>query len=253
MAQAQAAWEPKLRAEMKHGLQPWTPVEPREVRSDGGAIFVKQGDGSWLATGVNPPFDQYLTLAPIAEGTLSGLLLEVFPDDSLPNKSVGRYDNGNFVLTDVIVEVSAPGLPKPLRVDFTRAEADYNQRGYEVKAIVENRPKRGGKEKRRQGWAVDGPTRRDARKAMFIAEAPVAVPPGATLSVTLRHDSIAGHNIGRFRLSTTSLPSASVKLNGAQAPASLAAALDAKPEARTTAQKREVAKFFRENADNPAR
>jgi hypothetical protein len=251
MAKAQAEWEPKFRAGMKTGLKPWTPVEPREVRSDGGAIFAKQSDGSWLATGINPPFDQYLTLAPLAEGTLSGLLLEVFPDPSLPNQSVGRYSNGNFVLTDVIVEVSAPGLAKPLRVDFTRAEADYNQKGYEVKAIVENRPKRGGKKRGAQGWAVDGPKLRDARKAMFIADAPVTVPPNATLSVTLRHDSIAGHNIGRFRLSTTGLPPATVKLDGAKVPPSLVAALEAKPEARTAAQKTELAKFFRENADNP--
>jgi hypothetical protein len=251
MAQAQAAWEPKFRTEMKGGLQPWKPVEPREVRSDGGAIFARQDDGSWLATGINPPFDQYLTLAPIAEGTLSGLLLEVFPDPSLPNQSVGRYSNGNFVLTDVIVEVSAPGLAKPLRVDFTRAEADYNQKGYEVKAIVGNRPQRGSKKRGAQGWAVDGPKLRNARKAMFIADAPVTVPPNATLSVTLRHDSIAGHNIGRFRLSTTGLPPATVKLDGAKVPPSLFAAIETTPEARTRAQKAELAKFFRENADNP--
>jgi hypothetical protein len=252
---AQASWEPKFRSQMQGNIKAWTALEPKEVRSDGGAIFVKQADGSFLATGINPPFDQYLTVAPIAEGTFSGLLLEVFPDESLPNKSLGRYSNGNFVLTDVIVDINAPGLAKPLRANFTRADADYNQEGYEVKLIVESQPK-GGKRaatKRRQGWAIDGPTKRDPRKAMFITDKPLTVPPNATINVTLRHDSIAGHNIGRFRLSTSSLPPAMVRLDGAKVPPSVIAILDLPPTKRTAAQRAELAKFYRENTDNPVK
>ncbi len=253
LAAAQAAWEPKFRAEMARGLQPWTQLQPKEVRSDGGATFTRQSDGSYLASGINPPFDQYLIVSPIPEGTFSGLLLEVFPDESLPNKSLGRNSNGNFVLTDVIVDVNAPGLAKPLSATFTRAEADYNQKGYEVGLIVQDKPKRGKGGKRAQGWAIDGPTKRDARKAMFITGSPITVPPNATLSVTLRHDSIANHNIGRFRLSTTSLPPSAVKLNGAQVPPNIVAAINTEAAKRTPAQKTELAKFFRENADNPAK
>ncbi|MEQ1853563.1 MAG: PSD1 and planctomycete cytochrome C domain-containing protein, partial [Chthoniobacteraceae bacterium] len=258
LAAAQAAWEPKFRAEMQRGMNPWTVVEAKEVRSDGGATFTRQADGSYLASGINPPFDQYLTVAPIAEGSFSGLLLEVFPDDSLPNKSLGRNSNGNFVLTDVIVDINAPGLAKPLSATFTRAEADYNQKGYEVGQIVQglqDKPKRGKAGKKSQGWAIDGndTTKRVARKAMFITGTPITVPPNATLSVTLRHDSIANHNIGRFRLSTTSLPPTTVKLDGAKVAPSIMAAINTEPAKRTPAQKSELAKFFRENADNPVK
>jgi mono/diheme cytochrome c family protein len=253
LAAAQLAWEPKFRTEMQRGMKPWTMLEPKEVRSDGGATFTRQADGSYLASGINPPFDQYLIVAPIAQGTFSGLLLEVFPDASLPNKSLGRNSNGNFVLTDVIAEINAPGLAKPLSATFTRAEADYNQTGYEVGLIVQDKPKRGKGGKKSQGWAIDGPTKRDARKAMFITGTPLTVPPNATLSVTLRHDSIANHNIGRFRLSATSLPPATVKLDGAKVAPSIVAALNTEPAKRTPAQKTELAKFFRENADNPTK
>ena len=253
LAAAQAAWEPKFRTEMQRGMNPWTPLQPKEVRSDGGATLTRQADGSYLASGITPPFDQYLTVAPIAEGSFSGLLLEVFPDASLPNQSLGRNSNGNFVLTDVIAEINAPGLAKPLRATFTRAEADYNQQGYGVGLIVQDKPQRGKGGKKSQGWAIDGPTKRDARKAMFITGAPLTVPPNATLSVTLRHDSIANHNIGRFRLSTTSLPPATVQLDGAKVAPSIIAVLNAEPAKRTPAQRAELAKFFRENADNPVK
>jgi len=253
MVAAQAAWEPKFRAQLNENFKAWTMIEPKEVRSDGGAVFQRQPDGSWLATGTTPPFDHYLVVAPIAEGSFSGLLLETLPDPSLPNQSLGRAPNGNFVLTDVIAEISAPGLEKPLAATFTRAEADYNQKGYEVKLIVDDKVKAGRGEKRRQGWAIDGPTKRDPRKAMFVTAAPLTVPANATLRVTLRHDAIANHSIGRFRLSSSSLPPTAVKLDGAKVPPSIIAALELAPEKRTPAQRTELAKFYRENTDNPVK
>ena len=253
LAASQAAWEPEFRNEMKDGLKAWTMLEPKEVRSDGGAIFTRQNDGSWLASGTNPPNDMYLVIAPMAAGTFSGLLLDALPDPSLPNQSLGRNSNGNFVLTDVSAEITAPSLAKPLTANFTRAEADYNQKGYEVKLIVEDQPKRGKGAKNHQGWAIDGPTKREPRKAMFVAAAPLTVPADATLRVTLRHDGIGGHNIGRFRLSTSSLPASALKLDGVKVPPAILAALDTQPAKRTPAQRTELAKFYRENTDNPAK
>ena len=255
LAAAQAAWEPKFRAEMQRGMNPWTMVEPKEVRSDGGTTFKRQADGSWLAGGINPPHDIYTVIAPIAAGTFSGLLLDALPDPSLPNQSLGRYANGNFVLTDVDAQITAPGLAKPLDAVFTRAEADYNQKGYEVKLIVEDKPKRGKGAKNKKGWAIDGDdtTKRVARKAMFVAAVPITVPPNATITITLRHDAIGGHNIGRFRLSTSSLPAAALKLDGSKVPPSIVAAINADAVKRTPAQKAELAKFFRENTDNPVK
>jgi hypothetical protein len=61
----------------------------------------------------------------------------------------------------VVAEITAPGLEKPLSATFTRAEADYKQKGYEVKLIVEQKPARGrGAKKQSQGWAIDGNTKR---------------------------------------------------------------------------------------------
>ncbi len=252
---AQAAWEPKFRAEMKGGMTVWTVLDPKEVRSDGGTTFTRQSDGSWLAGGTNPPHDIYTVIAPIPAGTFSAVMLDALPDPSLPNQSLGRNSNGNFVLTDVIAEINAPGLAKPLVADFNRAEADYNQPGYEVKLIVEDKPKRGKGAKNRRGWAVDGndPAKRVARKAMFVAATPLTVPPNATISISLRHDAISSHNIGRFRLSTSSLPAAALKLDGAKVPPAIVAALNAEPAKRTPVQLTELAKFFRESTDTPVK
>ena len=143
-------------------------------------------------------------------------------------------------------------MKEPIEAQFTFAQADYEQKGWEVEYIVKDKPKRGKGSKNKQGWAVDGPTKKEARTAVFGC-APVTVPANATVKITLRHDALAGHNIGRFRLSTTAMPPAMVKLKGGAVPMGVLAALDLAPDKRTPEQAKELAKFFRENSDNPGK
>ncbi len=248
--QRMAAWEALLAKEVITKTPAWTPLKGDTATSEGGATLTRLPDGSWLASGKNPEHDVYVITAPIAPGQFTGLLLDTLPDPSLPGESLGRYPNGNFVLTDVDAEVSAPGLAVPLEAMFTRAEALYEQPGYSVKGIVEGKPKRGKGAKNKVGWAVDGPTRKDANKAMFVSAAPVNVPANATIKITLRHDAIGGHNIGRFRVSTTALPASVMKLDGGGVTESARAALLVEAGKRTPAQKTELQKLFTANGDS---
>lgn len=72
------------------------------------------------------------------------------------------------------------------------------------------------------------------------------------MRIKLRHDALPGHNIGRFSLSTTSRPPTLVKLKPAAIPPGSIAALDIDSNKRTPEQKAGLAKFYRENTDNPA-
>src|SRR5690606_3991638 len=102
-----------------------------------------------------------------------------------------------------------------------------------------------------KGWAVDGPTKKENRKAMFLAPSPVKVPANATLSVTLHHEAIDRHNIGRFRLAVTSAAPSAVKLDGMLYPPSLLQALEVQAVKRTPKQRQEIEQFFLANADSP--
>ncbi len=255
LPQLQKEWETKFSAQLHQPVEAWQPLAPTEVKSEGGATLARQVDGSWLVSGKNPKNDTYTISAPLAAGDFSGLLIEVLTDPSLPTQSLGRSANGNFVLTGVEAEITAPSLPQQIVVDFTKAASDYEQKGYEVKSIVEeNAPKRKKGASAKKGWAVDGndPAKRLPRKAMFVVGTPVTVPPDATLIVRLKHEALATHNIGRFRVNTTSLPPAVVKLDGGKTPEAIRAALALEPAKRTPAQRTELAKFYRANTDNPA-
>ena len=243
----QVAWEAEFVKQLTEQPDTWQLLTPTQVKSAGGATLTKQPDHSWLASGTNPTNDEYTIVAPVAEGKLTGVLLEAFPDASLPNQSLGRYPNGNFVLTDVDAVITAPSLTTPLTASITRAESDYDQPGWPVKAIVDDKPGRQGKNGK--GWAVDGPTKRENRKAMFLFSAPLAIPANATVTITLKHDAIGGHNIGRFRLSTTGWASEKVKLDGPTYPESLRVAIQVEKSQRTPEQLKEIETHFRESAD----
>lgn len=242
----QADWEAKFAAILVDTSAAWLPLEPRQVESRGGAKLTRLDDGSWLASGTNPPHDEYVISTSLAPGKISGLRLEVLPNKALPNQSLGRAPNGNFVLTSITAEITSPQLSQPRTVTFARAEADYEQKGYEAKYVLDAKSKK--------GWAIDGndPLKRLPRKLMLVAASPVEVPADATLVVRLRHDAgFANHNIGRFRLAATTLEPALVKLDGIGVAESIRTALQLELNKRSAAQRAELTTFFREQGDGP--
>jgi hypothetical protein len=258
---AVAEWEKGFAAAAAGLESPWKLVEQASARSVGGAALTVQPDGSFLASGKNAPSDTYEVVFKLGAGAFTGLMLEVFPDASLPNQSLGRGSNGNFVLTGVEVDLRLSGVEEVRSVGLTRAEADFEQKGYEVAKIVESQAKveKGRRAKQqgaaKAGWAVEGNAadKRVARKALFICE-PTDLPEGGQVTVRLLHRSPFGdHNMGRFRIQVTGQPPATVRLQGGGVPAALRAALAVEPGKRNAAQRKEVESFYLANVDNPVK
>ena len=239
-----ADWEPSFKATLSENKGTvWTPLKPGDVKSERGATLTKLSDGSYLAGGENPQHDVYTITASLPPGPFSGLLLECLPDDSLPNKSLGRYPNGNFVLSRVEAEVHSTELAQRIPVRFVKAAATYSQKGWEIGLVLD--------EVASNGWAVDGPTRREPTSAMFLTQTPITVPEHATVIVRLKQEALGMHNIGRFRLSFTNLLPGTVTLEGARFPEALKAILETAVERRSEADKAELEKFYRANVDSP--
>lgn len=238
-----AAWEPGFKEKIAANQAAWNILNPTSVAAASGATLTKQSDGSYLAGGENPTHDIYEIQSPISQGLFTGLLLECFPDPGLPQQSLGRYPNGNFVLSRVEASIHAPTLAAPIVATFTHADADYSQKGWEIQNTVQ-----GDKSK---GWAVDGPTRKEICRAMFLSETGIDVPQDATITIRLVQETLAQHNIGRFRLSSTGLPKGSVAIGGSQIPDSLRAILELPLAERSDAQHQEVQDFYRKQSEGP--
>ncbi len=232
---AVAAWEAKWRTAHGSDGAIWRIVENAEITSQGGATFIKQPDGGFLASGDNPPNDVYVWRAAWPAEQLSAVLLEVAPDASLPNASLGRGFNGNFVLTDVEVVVHVAGQ-EARQLHLARAAADYEQAGWTARSVLAPQADAGVK---RKGWAIDGndPAKRLPRRIQFVSDQPLDTPAGGVVEVTLRHRSqFADHNVGRLRLSLSAADPATIDIEQDATPADIVAILETAASERSTEQ-----------------
>ena len=216
----------------------WTVLAPEEIRSTGGSTLTKLADDSILVGGANPRHDIYEITASVDVTNLTAIRLEALTHESLPSGGPGRHSNSNFVLSELeATAVSLADESKSQRIKFVRAVADYSQSNYEIGKAID------GTVANSNGWAVDGPTRKQPATAMFIAAEPFGYEGGTQLRFRLRHEAnFATHGIGRPRLSVTSDPANLLRLDGVpQAIGRLAM----KPEAdRTAAESKQLRDYF---------
>lgn len=249
----QWAAETRSKLDGESPTETWTPLKVASAKSLKGATLRQLEDQSYLAEGKNPGNDVYEITAPL-QGALSGLLLEVMPHESLPTQSLGRGFNGNFVLTGVQATITASTLEEPVEFFLQRATADFSQPGWPAQSILGDNPQPGKPGANRKGWAIEGlkPENRVPRKVMLLSDKPLELPPGATLTITMRHDSpFADHNVGRFRFSTTSLPPVEVKLTPTGLPQEAVAAIRIEADQRTEPQSATLLAYYRDNVANP--
>jgi len=194
VAVRQAQWETDMQKRVE-----WHVLEPVAFTSAGGAILKKLPDSSLLATGKNPSPETYTITANTPLRGITGIRLEVLSDPSLPAKGPGRAPNGNMVLNEFKVAAgkqkdAAP--PKPLVLQ--RPQADFSQATFEVAKAIDNNPG--------TGWAIAPQMGRD-HVAVFELKDKIDIEGGAALTFTLQQ-LFPGkdHNIGRLRLSVTTMP-----------------------------------------------
>jgi hypothetical protein len=172
----------------------WQPFNAQTFVSAGGATLARQPEDSFLAGGTKPERDTYTLTAPAPEAAVTALQLEVFPDDSLPQKGPGRADNGNLHLCEVQVLLFESGAEKARELRLVNPTADFNQDDWTIAHALD------GNEK--TAWGIH-PQEGQPHRAAFELKEPLRAPAGATLAIVLKQLHGGSHAIGRFRLSLT--------------------------------------------------
>lgn len=167
-----------------------------QIVSQNGATIEQLPDGSSLVSGALSKQDVYIITA-VVDGPLTGFKLEVLADKSLPLEGPGRANNGNFVLSEITVDIAenaaSPGDAR--RVPFVAARADFSQGKYPVAQAID------GVEDS-SGWALKGSVGRN-HEAVFAFGAPLPTDAGQPSLVTVRLSQqykSSPHTIGRFRV-----------------------------------------------------
>jgi len=103
------AWEKEMHAKLvalEGKKSERSVLELSSVKATGKATFTKFDGGSWLAGGVQSKQDTYTVTAKLPAATVSALVLEVLPDDSLPDKGPGRGNKGKNAINCPVVGIS---------------------------------------------------------------------------------------------------------------------------------------------------
>lgn len=205
----------------------WSDLPIDLMISTSGCDLVMDGD-SIAARGARPEQDTYVITASPPPNRMTGLRLEVLRDELLPMQGPGRSDNGNFHLSEFVLEHFPAGSKEPVRVRFSAARADFDQEGWTISHAIDGNPK--------SAWGIH-PSVGQSHTAVFALESPLAIAPGDRVAIQLRQLHGGFHTIGRFRLSFTD---ASDPLAGLLPRAVSEALAVAKPE-RSESQSLEIA------------
>ncbi|MGB1926726.1 MAG: DUF1549 and DUF1553 domain-containing protein, partial [Rubripirellula sp.] len=193
-------------ADHQHPVDGWISVAPSSMIALNKTELNLKEDQSILASGPGFESNTYtLTYEPTLEGVLTGLRIEALPDDTLPAKGPGRAGNGNFVISEVKVDlIEDESTPQSLpltnaRASFEQADGKQNPyQGWKAIAAID-----GDAKGKTWGWAVM-PQFGVSHSWITEIASPVQLKPGSQLRVTIEQNHAnPGHTLGRFRVSFT--------------------------------------------------
>ncbi len=182
-------WEAQFKGKLPLA---WSIVQSEAAHSAAGASLETLSDGSLLAGGTLAAKDTYTISARTNLRQISALRVEVLKDETLPAGGPGRAHHGNFMLTEIELEIGGKA------VSWQRAYADDEMRGRDAKAAIDGKPD--------SGWSLDlseGRLPEASQGGFVIAGGPVSAPEGGQLTIRLRQEGLPKQLLGRFRLSVS--------------------------------------------------
>ena len=223
----------KFEADLKN-VPVWTPLDPTDLKSKGGAALTKQPDLSVLVSGPNPATDEYTITAKTDLKGITAIRLEALPDDSLGAKGPGRAANGNFVLNLFEVHAKEVGsAAKAAKFDLQNPYTTFNQDLFPLANALNNN--------QGTGWAIS-PQFGKEHIGYFEFKTPINHAKETELTIHMVHKFGTMHTIGKFRISvTTTKPPLSLK----PLPAPIAKALGVEPSKRTPQEQAQIRDYFR--------
>ena len=180
----------------------WTALDPTQVTAESGTMFERLDDGSSLARSPAPETETLVVTGAISLTRLTAIRLDVLTHESLPNNGPGRAVNGNLHLSEVEVRLLTPAEPAGRLLKIARAVADHDQPGWTSAHTIDGQPQ--------TAWGVD-PREGQPHVVVFTLAEECAVPAGSQVAVTLKQLHGRQHVLGRWKLSLTDGPPATVE------------------------------------------
>lgn len=209
VAASAAAAEDKFQQELSDlinrvsdGFVSWHHVEPAALSSVEGTSLAVESQ-QIIRSGSHPRAqdDFHITVGKIKIDRVTGLRLEVFADDAHTGMKYSHADSGEFVLTNVKLQVRSERTTEVVDVPLVGAVASVNGVGEDSKygdvaGTLDDDP--------RTGWTTRSQEIQPVQTAVFELVEPVILEDDQRLDIVLMQRSLAPNElIGRFRVSLT--------------------------------------------------
>lgn len=214
----------------------WKTLDPKALSATNGAELKREDDYSIFASGKNGQGAYRIELE-TQERNITAVRLELLPDSRLPKNGPGRAPDGNFVLTEFVVQAAPLAKRDELKpVKLQNAKADFSQQTYVVKTAID-----GNRAAANNGWAAS-PQLGKRHVASFEFAQKIDHEGGTRLVLELHQlFNSKQHSIGRFRVAvTTSKQPVSVE----GLPSDISDIVKIAPAARTIDQRLRILNYF---------
>ena len=237
LAAAQTEWEQLFKG---FKFAEWSVLTPHSANSEKGATLKIDKDHTILASGKNLESDTYTIKVTTALKGITAVRLDVLPDKSLPHNGPGRAEDGNFALTEFILQADAAGSDKPRPFALQNASASFEQKDSPAgQAIAKNKDAQD-----KHGWAVLQQTGQE-NHAVFELGEPAGTGSETALMFVLKQNFGTSHTLGHFKLSASTAPHPVRAAPGKDVTKEIAAILELESGKRTDAQKQALAAQYR--------
>lgn len=196
------AWVASQIEQTRGGFTPWTAIHPARLAATEGYPLSLEADEIIQSGSATFPQDDFLiTAAPTGLQRITGLQLEVFPHAAHTGGKLSFGNDGEFILTNVKLQVRSRGSSQLREVPLAGAVADTEGVGEDTKygkvtGTLDDDP--------RTGWTTRTKPADVPHRAVFALQEPLVLDAGETLEIVLMQRSLAPRAlIGRFRLSVT--------------------------------------------------
>jgi hypothetical protein len=203
-------WLAQQQKKVRSGFTAWRILRATALETAEGTKLSQAPDGTIEAGGPNPIQDDYRIIAPVASLAVTGIKLEVLPGGSNSEGRLSRGKSGEFLLTDVKLQVRKRGSSQLRDVAFRTAIADFEadtktHDGYgKISDTLDDDP--------RNGWTTVGADPTQPHIGIYALAEPLVLAADEELIFEMRHRSTVGDaNIGRFRISMTDQPGPAVE------------------------------------------
>lgn len=205
-------WLRTCRAEADAEFSAWRPLLGTAEATEG-TLLTQEADGTIQAGGPHPRQDDYRLMARVPLSRVTGVRLDVLPHPAHTGGRFTRGATGEFILTDVKVQLRKRGVSQVRDLAIRSAVADFSPdqkdaRSYgDIRGVLDDDP--------RNGWTTRSAPEVTPHTAVLALAEPVLPEPDEELIIELRQRSTDGDaNLGRFRLFVTDQPGPAVNSVG---------------------------------------